>query len=122
MKRYLLSILLFLPLILANGQIVDKSESAIEGNTELIKPAEEINTKIFPVPVINNRFTITSDKSFTFVRLTNIIGQETTRVKYSTARNRADITFSQVQKGIYLVYIEYEDKTKTVKKIIIDSQ
>jgi len=73
------------------------------------------------VPVTNNRFTITSDKAFTFVRLTNIIGQETTREKYNYPRNRAEISFSNVQKGIYLVTIEFEDKTRTVKKILIDS-
>lgn len=82
---------------------------------------EATNTKIFPVPVTNNRFTITSDKAFTFVRLTNIIGQETTREKYNYPRNRAEISFSNVQKGIYLVTIEFEDKTRTVKKILIDS-
>ena len=85
-------------------------------------PVEDNNTKIFPVPVTNNRFTITSDKEFTFVRLTNIIGQETTREKFSYPRNRAEISFSNAQKGIYLVIIVFEDKTRIVKKILIDSR
>ena len=83
---------------------------------------EDTNTRIFPVPVTGNRFTITSDKAFVFVRLTNIIGQETVREKYNYPRNRTDISFSNAQKGIYLVTIEFEDKTRTVKKILVDSR
>lgn len=115
-------LLIFSGSILASGQTVDKN--AAGENKSLIENSynENTNTKIFPVPVTNNRFTITSDKAFTFVRLTNIIGQETTREKYNSPRNRAEISFSDVQKGIYLVTIEFEDKTRTVKKILIDSR
>ncbi|MBN1388254.1 MAG: T9SS type A sorting domain-containing protein [Bacteroidales bacterium] len=107
---------------LATGQTTDKNTTG--DNKALLENAlnENTNTKIFPVPVTNNRFTITSDKAFVFVRLTNIIGQETTREKYNYPRNRTEISFSDVQKGIYLVTIEFEDKTRTVKKILIDSQ
>jgi len=118
----LLILCLFLGSGLASGQSEEKNSAGeksviIENSFE-----EDTNTKIFPVPVTNNRFTITSDKGFTFVRLTNIIGQETTREKYNYPRNRTEITFSNAQKGIYLVTIEFEDKTRTVKKILIDSR
>jgi len=106
----------------AAGQSNEK-EAAGEAAISLENSFEEdSNTKIFPVPVTNNRFTITSDKAFIFVRLTNIIGQETTREKYNYPRNRAEITFSNARKGIYLVTIEYEDKTCSVKKILVDSR
>jgi len=82
---------------------------------------EDTSLKIFPVPVTNSRFTITSDKAFEFVRMTNIIGQETTREKFSYPRKRAVISFSDARKGIYLVTIRYEDKTRVVKKILVDS-
>lgn len=115
-------LLIFLFSVQVTGQAVEKDINdqkniAFENSLE-----ENTNTKIFPVPVTNNRFTITSDKAFTYVRLTNIIGQETTREKYNYPRNRAEITFSDVQKGIYLVTIEFEDKTRIVKKILIDSR
>ncbi|MFO7851188.1 MAG: T9SS type A sorting domain-containing protein [Bacteroidota bacterium] len=105
----------------ANGQAVEKNtsgetKSVIENSFE-----EDNNTKIFPVPVTNNHFTITSDKAFTFIRLTNIIGQETKREKFNYPRKRAEINFPDVQKGIYLVTIQFEDNTRTVKKILIDS-
>ncbi|MDZ7740058.1 MAG: T9SS type A sorting domain-containing protein [Bacteroidales bacterium] len=109
---------------LASAQTNAGNNTTEEGEVKeikIIKPEDkDANTKIFPVPVINNRFTITSDKEFIFVRLTNIIGQETTREKFSNPRKRAEISFSEVQKGIYLVIIQYEDKTRTVKKILID--
>ena len=115
-------LLIFMSLELSTGQTVEKN--AAGENKSMLENSynEDTNTKIFPVPVTNNRFTITSDKAFVFMRLTNIIGQETTREKYNYPRNRAEISFSDVQKGIYLVTIEFEDKTRTVKKILIDSR
>jgi len=117
--------LLIMILFLGSGHLAGQSEekNAVSANSVVFEnPAEEDNnTKIFPVPVTNNRFTITSDKEFTFVRLTNIIGQETTREKFSYPRKRAEISFSNAQKGIYLVIIEFKDRTRIVKKILIDS-
>lgn len=114
-------LLIFIGSGLAAGQSREKNFAGEKTMITENSLEEDTNTKIFPVPVTNNRFTITSDKAFTFVRLTNIIGQETTREKYNYPRNRAEISFSNVQKGIYLVTIEFEDKTRTVKKILIDS-
>ncbi|MEA1886036.1 MAG: T9SS type A sorting domain-containing protein [Bacteroidota bacterium] len=122
MRVFALCILLiFTGLQLTNGQAVEKN--AAGENKSLIENSfeEDTNTKIFPVPVTNNHFTITSDKAFIFIRLTNIIGQETKREKFNYPRNRAEINFPDVQKGIYLVTIQFEDKTRTVKKILIDS-
>jgi len=122
MRIIVVSILfiLFYPLI-GNAQSGEKS---IDPQKEIkLKENENEDTslKIFPVPVTNSRFTITSDKAFEFVRMTNIIGQETTREKFSYTRNRAVISFSDARKGIYLVTIRYEDKTRVVKKILVDS-
>ena len=123
MRIIAICILLFLMVSeLASGQTTEKNSAG--ENKAMIESSlnEDTNTKIFPVPVTNNRFTITSDKAFVFVRLTNIIGQETTRERYNYPRTRAEISFSDVQKGIYLVTIQFEDKTRTVKKILIDSR
>jgi hypothetical protein len=114
-------VLLFLGSGLVAGQSEEKNAVSVNSMVFENSPVEDNNTKIFPVPVTNNRFTITSDKEFTFVRLTNIIGQETTREKFSYPRKRPEISFSNAQKGIYLVIIEFEDKTRIVKKILIDS-
>ncbi|HKL66271.1 MAG TPA: T9SS type A sorting domain-containing protein [Bacteroidales bacterium] len=122
MRIIIVSILLilFCPLM-SNAQSGEKS---IDPQKEIkLKENENEDTslKIFPVPVTNSRFTITSDKAFEFVRMTNIIGQETTREKFSYPRKRAVISFSDARKGIYLVTIRYEDKTRVVKKILVDS-
>ena len=123
MRIFLFSILLlFLCSGPASSQSSEKNINDLKSVSLENSFEENTNTKIFPVPVTNNRFTITSDKAFIFIRLTNIIGQETTREKYNYPRNRAEITFSDVQKGIYLVTIEFEDKTRTVKKILVDSR
>lgn len=110
---------------LASGQSTAGNKTGEEGDKKniIITKAEDedANTKIFPVPVLYNRFTITSDKEFISVRLTNIIGQETIREKFRYPRKRAEISFPEVQKGIYLVTIQYSDKTRTVKKILIGS-
>lgn len=123
MRIFFLCILLIMVSGLASGQNNAGNNTAEEKDSIIIKPEDEdANTKIFPVPVVDNRFTITSDKEFTFVRLTNIIGQETKREKFRYPRKRAEISFPEVQKGIYLVTIQYEDRTRTVKKILIDSR
>jgi hypothetical protein len=118
MNRILIIIVLVISVFPATAQESTGGKLTVEDEVSL-RQAEEPNTKIFPVPVINNRFTVTSDKSFTLIRLTNIIGQETTRVKYNSGRKRAEISFADTQQGIYLVMIEYEDKTRTVKKILV---
>lgn len=79
----------------------------------------EPEIKIFPVPVLNGQFTITSDKAFTLVRMTNIIGQEIHRERFSYPRTRAEFSFTSAEKGIYLVTIEMEDKTRVVRKILV---
>ncbi len=126
MRIIYFGILLIMTSVLASGQTNagNNTTEAVEAKEiNITDPEDEdANTKIFPVPVINNRFTISSDKEFIFVRLTNIIGQETTREKFSNPRKRAEISFPEVQKGIYLVIIQYEDRTRTVKKILIDSR
>ena len=123
MKSATLIICMFMavaPLVRAQETVHDTTFAVEKATGKIID--EEVNTKIYPVPVVDNRFTISSDKSFVFVRLTNIIGQETTREKYNYPRNKVEISFSDVQQGIYLVIIEFEDKTRTVKKILIDSR
>ena len=42
-----------------------------------------VNVSIYPVPVRENSFTIKSDKDISFVKITNIIGQDIFRVQYN---------------------------------------
>ncbi len=82
---------------------------------------KEPEIKIFPVPVLNSRFTITSDIPFKFVRISNIIGQEIAREKLVFPVKRKEIELQGNEKGIYLVTIELEDNRKIVRKILVDT-
>lgn len=114
-RLFTLAVLLSLsPFLLAQ----EKSSDVIAAKEQ--KKVEPV-IKIFPVPVLNGQFTITSDKAFTSVRMTNIIGQEILRERFGYPRNRAEFNFASAEKGIYLVTIEMEDKTRVVKKILVDT-
>ena len=86
-----------------------------------VEQANQAEIKIFPVPVIEGRFTVSSDIPFTLIRMTSIIGQEVKRERFYFPQKEAEITFNATEKGIYLVTIEFEDKTRIVKKILVES-
>jgi len=121
MRKFLL-IIIVLPFYFNLFAQEGSAKSAIGGmENTIVEQEEQPNIKIFPVPVFEGRFTITSDKAFISVRMTNIIGQEITRERFYYPRNRAEIVFQGAEKGIYLVTIEFEDNSKVVKKILVDS-
>lgn len=121
MRKFLL-ILFIIPfsLNLFAQEITAKSTVGEKANI-IIEQEKKANIKIFPVPVFEGRFTITSDESFISIRMTNIIGQEVTRERFYSPRKRTEVTCDGAEKGIYLVTIELEDNTKIVKKILVDS-
>ncbi|MGE5406207.1 MAG: T9SS type A sorting domain-containing protein [Methanosarcina sp.] len=75
---------------------------------------------IFPIPVRNNNFTIKADKDISFVKVTNIIGQDIYRIKYSSPQQSPRINLENPQRGMYLVTILFSDGTRIVKKIMIE--
>jgi len=120
--RKILLIIIILPFYFNLFAQEGSAKSAVSGTEKaVIEQEEQVNIKIFPVPVFDGRFTITSDKDFISVRMTNIIGQEITRERFYYPRSRTEVTFQGAEKGIYLVTIEFEDNTKIVKKILVDS-
>ena len=123
MRIFFLTVLIVaLPLNILSGQKVDKNNASGVNPITLTDEMQDPRIKIFPVPVLNNRFTITSDIPFTFVRMTNIIGQEITREKHNYPIKRDVIEFSNAEKGIYLVTIELEDNRKIVRKILVGTR
>lgn len=103
------------------GQNIDKKSTSVVNPIVLSDEKQDPKIKIFPVPVLNNSFTITSDIPFIFVRMTNIIGQEITREKHNYPIKRDVIEFSNAERGIYLITIELEDNRKIVKKILVNT-
>jgi hypothetical protein len=79
-----------------------------------------ISLVIYPIPVRNNSFTIKTDRDISFVKITNIIGQDIFRVKYSTPQQLIRINLENPQRGMYLVTILFSDGSRIVKKIMIE--
>jgi hypothetical protein len=85
-----------------------------------IRPSSAVNVTIYPVPVRENNFTIKTDKEISFVRVTNIIGQDIFRVKYNNPEQQIRIMLDNAKRGMYLVTINFSDGTRVVKKILIE--
>jgi len=78
------------------------------------------NINIYPVPVRDNFFTIRCEKEFSFVKVTNIIGQDIFKEKYSTPLTTTKAILDDPRRGMYLVTILFNDGVKVVKKIMIE--
>jgi hypothetical protein len=93
--------------------------SVTSSRNELIKDGNS-NVSIYPVPVRDNNFTIKSDKEISAIKITNIIGQDIFRVRYSTPQLISKIVLDNPRRGMYLVVILFSDDTRVVKKVMIE--
>ena len=84
-------------------------------NTTEITP---ITVSIYPVPVKDNSFTIKTDKDVSFVKITNIIGQDIFRFQYNDPQQLIKIFLDNPKRGMYLVTIIFSDGIRIVKKIM----
>lgn len=119
MRRILLFLIFIVAISSASGQDPAVKGSSDKHLTNIEKKDPVI--KIYPVPVLSNNFTISSDTPFIYVRMTNIIGQEITRLRLKYPVSRKEIDFKSTEKGIYLITIELEDHRKIVRKILVDN-
>jgi hypothetical protein len=81
---------------------------------------EPSNVNIYPMPVRDNTFTVKADKEITFIKITNIIGQDILRIKYNTPQTISKIVLDNPRRGMYLVVILFNDNTRVVKKVMIE--
>jgi hypothetical protein len=79
-----------------------------------------ININIFPVPVRENYFNIKSEKEFSSVKITNIIGQDIYREKYNVPQTLVKIILDNPRRGMYMVTVVFTDGLRIVKKIMIE--
>jgi hypothetical protein len=79
-----------------------------------------ITVSIYPVPVRDNSFTIKTDKDISFVKITNIIGQDIFRLQYSDPQQLIKIFLDNPKRGMYLVTIIFSDGIRIVKKIMVE--
>jgi len=79
-----------------------------------------LNISIYPVPVRDNSFTIKTEKDISFIKITNIIGQDIFRFQYSDPQQLIKIYLNNPKRGMYLVTIIFSDGIRVVKKIMVE--
>jgi hypothetical protein len=72
------------------------------------------------VPVKDNSFTIKTEKGISFVKVTNIIGQDILRSQYTDPQQQVKISLNSPKRGMYLVTIVFTDGIRVVKKIMVE--
>jgi hypothetical protein len=117
------SLLLFLILISTLSLHAQKDTVSIAGNIpqrDFARDVSNVRVSIYPVPVRENYFTIKTDKDVTYVRITNIIGQDIFKEKYNNPQQLIKIFLENPKRGMYLVSIIFSDGLRVVKKIMIE--
>ncbi len=90
------------------------------GQKESSKETNNINVRIYPVPVRYNSFTIKTEKYMSYIKITNIIGQDVFRIQYNEPQQLIKISLDNPKRGMYLVTIIFSDGVKVVKKIMVE--
>lgn len=86
---------------------------------EHLREKVSTNVIIYPVPVRENNFTIKTDKDISFIKITNIIGQDIYKNRVSNLQT-IQIFLDNARRGMYLVTIQFADGTRLVKKIMVE--
>ena len=116
--------LLFLLMVMCFGIIHSQNDTINTiGNLtqrDLSREVTSISVSIYPVPVRENSFTIKADRDISFIKITNIIGQDIFRIQYNNPQQIAKILLDDPKRGMYLVTIIFSDGTRMVKKIMVE--
>lgn len=122
MNKFLLSFFLICSTLFLNAQQGSKDSAAFAAAPQRVSGGETTNIRIsiYPVPVTNNSFTIRTDRDISFVKITNIIGQDVFRSKYNNPLQLIRINLDAPQRGMYLVTVIFSDGARIVKKIMIE--
>ena len=120
MRKFLLFLLLFIFTVSLRAQKDSINYIGALPQQDINRTTTTANVTIYPVPVRDNSFTIRTDKEISFVRITNIIGQDIYRVKYSDPEQMIRILLDNPKRGMYLVTVNFSDGTRVVKKIMIE--
>jgi hypothetical protein len=120
MKRSLPLIFLLVFTITLQGQKDSINMAGALAQKDFSREATSISVSIYPVPVRDNSFTIKTDKNISFVKITNVIGQDIFRIKYSDPQQLIRIFLESPKRGMYLVTIIFSDGIRVVKKIMVE--
>jgi hypothetical protein len=102
------------------GQKDSVNSKKLVAQKELSKETANNNVKIYPVPVKDNSFTIKTEKGMSYVKITNIIGQDVFRIQYNEPQQLIKISLDNPKRGMYLVTIIFSDGIRVVKKIMVE--
>jgi hypothetical protein len=120
MKKNLLLIILLIFTLSLQAQKDSTKYLTVFAQQDVSRTFSQVNITIYPVPVRENSFTIRSDKDISLVKITNIIGQDIMRLKYSDPQQLIRVTLDNPKRGMYLVTINFFDGTRVVKKILVE--
>ena len=120
MKRSLLLIFLLIFTLVLSGQKDSINAIGAMAQKEYSREANNVSISIYPVPVRDNSFTIKTDKDISFVKITNIIGQDIFRFQYNDPQQLIKIFLENPKRGMYLVTIIFSDGLRVVKKILVE--
>jgi hypothetical protein len=120
MKKSLLLLLILTSTLSLHSQKDTLSANGNIPQRDFSKDVSNVRLSIYPVPVRENYFTIKADKDVSYVRITNIIGQDIFKEKYSNPEQLIKIFLDNPKRGMYLVSVIFSDGTRIVKKIMIE--
>jgi len=120
MKKSLLLVLLLFFNISLHAQKDTINFTGVQPQKDILRDASNNNVTIYPVPVRENSFTIKTDRDVSFVKITNIIGQDVFRIKYNNPQQLIKILLDNPKRGMYLVTIIFSEGTRVVKKIMVE--
>ena len=120
MKKSLLFIFLLICTLALHGQKDTINVTGALAQKDFSGEANNVNVSIYPVPVRDNSFTIKTDRDVSFVKITNVIGQDVLRLKYNDPQQLIKIILENPKRGMYLVTIIFSDGIRVVKKIMVE--
>jgi hypothetical protein len=120
MKKYLLFFLLIILNLSLQAQKDTSNIIALSPAKGNFTDAANISVSIYPVPVIDNSFTIKTDRDVSAVKITNIIGQDIYRIQYNNPQQLTRILLENPKRGMYLVTILFSDGNRVIKKIMVE--
>jgi hypothetical protein len=111
---------LLISTLILHGQKDTNNIATNQNQKDYYKEAISTNVSIYPVPVRDNSFTIKSEKYISYVKITNIIGQDIFRFQYNEPTQLIKINLENPKRGMYLVTILFSDGVRIVKKIMVE--
>lgn len=120
MKRSLLLLVSFIFAISLYGQRDSAFYAGTGSQRDAFRDPSAIRINIYPVPVRENFFTIKADREISFVKVTNIIGQDIYKKQYNNPLPMVEVLLHNPKRGMYLVTLVFNNGARVVKKIMVE--